>query len=70
MDGKTLDRKESILHSLQLLMLLLPPSNNDMLRDVIKLLNTTVMLEAVNKMSAENLATLFTPHLICPKKVC
>lgn len=58
------------MHTLQLLFLLLPQENSLILHDVIKLLNTTVVYQETNKMSADNLATLFTPHLICPKKVC
>lgn len=33
------------------------------------MLNQTMRHEPRNKMSADSLATLFTPHLICPKKL-
>uniref|UniRef100_A0AAG5CZ53 Rho-GAP domain-containing protein n=1 Tax=Anopheles atroparvus TaxID=41427 RepID=A0AAG5CZ53_ANOAO len=57
------------LNALQLLLLLLPEENNTLLRCIIELLHRTIQHEATNKMSAENLATLFTPHLICPRKL-
>ncbi|XP_052903389.1 serine-rich adhesin for platelets [Anopheles moucheti] len=57
-----------LLNALQLLLLLLPEENNILLRHIIELLHLTIQHEATNKMSAVNLATLFTPHLICPRK--
>lgn len=33
------------------------------------MLNETTKYESSNKMSSESLATLFTPHLICPRKL-
>lgn len=33
------------------------------------MLHKTIQYEATNKMSADNLATLFTPHMICPRKL-
>lgn len=33
------------------------------------MLNETTRYESSNKMSSESLATLFTPHLICPRKL-
>lgn len=58
-----------LLHSLQLLILLLPQENRILLKDIITMLNETIKFEKNNKMSADSLATLFTPHLICPKKL-
>lgn len=58
-----------LLHSLQLLILLLPTENRTLLKDIIEMLNKTMRHEPRNKMSADSLATLFTPHLICPKKL-
>lgn len=58
-----------LLHTVQLLLLLLPLENRLMLNDITDMLNEITKFESVNKMSAESLATLFTPHLICPRKV-
>lgn len=58
-----------LLHSLQLLILLLPVANRLLLKEIIEMLNETIKYESSNKMSADSLATLFTPHLICPKKL-
>uniref|UniRef100_A0A182HLK5 Uncharacterized protein n=1 Tax=Anopheles arabiensis TaxID=7173 RepID=A0A182HLK5_ANOAR len=60
--------EDRLLNALQLLLLLLPEENNILLRHIIELLHRTIQHEATNKMSAVNLATLFTPHLICPRK--
>lgn len=58
-----------LLHSMQLLLLLLPHVNRILLKEIIEMLNHTIKYEKSNKMSADSLATLFTPHLICPKKL-
>lgn len=58
-----------LLHSIQLLLLLLPHENRSILQDIINMLHETTKYEHSNKMSAESLATLFSPHLICPRKV-
>lgn len=58
-----------LLHSIQLLLLLLPQENRILFYDIINMLNETTKHESSNKMSAESLATLFTPHLICPRKL-
>lgn len=58
-----------LLRSLQLLILLLPSNNAVLLKHVINLLHLTAKRVDQNKMSAMNLATLFTPHLLCPRKV-
>lgn len=58
-----------LLRSLQLLLLLLPTENRVLLRDVLQLLNETATREPSNKMSADSLATLFTPHLLCPRRL-
>lgn len=62
-------REERLLHAIQLLVLLLPRENNRLLESIIDMLFRTVQHEPTNKMSADNLATLFTPHLICPRKL-
>lgn len=58
-----------LLRSLQLLLLLLPTENRVLLRDVLQLLNETAANQPSNKMSADSLATLFTPHLLCPRRL-
>ncbi|XP_012287823.1 uncharacterized protein LOC105703758 [Orussus abietinus] len=58
-----------LLRSLQLLLLLLPPVNRILLKHVLNLLNKTASFEHSNKMNCDTLATLFTPHLMCPRKL-
>ncbi|KAB0802906.1 hypothetical protein PPYR_05092 [Photinus pyralis] len=58
-----------LLHALQLLLLLLPSENRILLKDVLDLLHYTASYERNNKMSADSLATLFTPHLLCPRNL-
>lgn len=58
-----------LLHSIQLLLLLLPVENRSLFHDIINMLKNTTRYESSNKMSSESLATLFTPHLICPRKL-
>lgn len=60
-------REDRLLNAIQLLFLLLPKENNLLLKYLIEMLYKTIQHEATNKMSADNLATLFTPHLICPR---
>lgn len=62
-------REDRLLNAIQLLFLLLPKENNILLKYLIEMLYKTIQHEATNKMSADNLATLFTPHLICPRKL-
>lgn len=61
-------REERLLHAIQLLILLLPKENNNLLECIMDMLFKTVQHESTNKMSVDNLATVFTPHLICPRK--
>ncbi|XP_021919562.1 uncharacterized protein LOC110829787 isoform X2 [Zootermopsis nevadensis] len=58
-----------LLRALQLLFLLLPTENRVLLKDILQLLHLTASHEGKNKMSADSLATLFTPHLLCPRKL-
>ncbi|XP_054289860.1 rho GTPase-activating protein 19-like isoform X2 [Macrosteles quadrilineatus] len=60
---------DRLLQALQLLFLLLPSENWKVLRDIMELLHLVASHENENKMSADNLATLFTPHLLCPRKL-
>lgn len=57
------------MQSIQLLLLLLPNENRSLFHDIINMLFETTNYESNNKMSSESLATLFTPHLICPRKL-
>lgn len=61
--------REKALTSIQLLLLLLPTENRILLKDVLELLYFTTQFEGQNKMSSDSLATLFTPHLLCPRKL-
>ncbi|XP_012215297.1 rho GTPase-activating protein 24-like isoform X1 [Linepithema humile] len=67
LDGKTNDAR--LLSSLQLLLLLLPPPNRILLKAILTLLNKTASYEHSNKMNSDTLATLFTPHLLCPRRL-
>ncbi|KAJ8953155.1 hypothetical protein NQ318_017182 [Aromia moschata] len=58
-----------LLEALQLLLLLLPMDNKILLKDILNLLHLTASFESHNRMSPDNLAKLFTPHLLCPRKL-
>lgn len=58
-----------LVTALQLLVLLLPENNRILLKKIIDLLHKVIQFENSNKMSAYSLATLFSPHLICPRKL-
>ncbi|EDW09930.1 uncharacterized protein LOC6580131 isoform X2 [Drosophila mojavensis] len=65
----SLERQQHLLHSVQLLILLLPDEHRELLQHIIEMLHAVAQHEDSNKMSAENLATVFTPHLICPRNL-
>lgn len=65
----TLERQQHLLNSVQLLLLLLPEEHRELLQHIMEMLHAVALHESSNKMSAENLATLFTPHLICPRNL-
>uniref|UniRef100_A0AAR5Q4J4 Rho-GAP domain-containing protein n=1 Tax=Dendroctonus ponderosae TaxID=77166 RepID=A0AAR5Q4J4_DENPD len=58
-----------ILQTIQLLFVLLPKENKCLLQDLFELLHLVTLQEESNRMSSENLAKLFTPHLLCPRKL-
>ncbi|KAL0830749.1 hypothetical protein ABMA28_002874 [Loxostege sticticalis] len=58
-----------LLTALQLLLLLLTPSHRNFLERLLKLLRLVADNEASNRMSPDTLATMFTPHLLCPRKL-
>ncbi|CAG9835728.1 unnamed protein product [Diabrotica balteata] len=62
-------QEQKLLEALQLLLLLLPPENKLLLKDILHLLYQTASYESQNKMSSDNLAKLFTPHLLCPRSL-
>ncbi|XP_055904227.1 rho GTPase-activating protein gacII [Eupeodes corollae] len=62
-------KEQHILNSMQLLLLLLPHENRTLLQDIIEMLHIVSNHANQNKMSSENLATLFAPHLICPRNL-
>ncbi|XP_072319022.1 rho GTPase-activating protein 19 [Eucyclogobius newberryi] len=59
--------KERQIESLQLLFLLLPPTNRSLLKLLLDLLYHTAKLQDKNKMSTFNLALMFAPHVLWPK---
>lgn len=68
-NSKENDEQARIRNSLQLLCLLLPSENRIVLENLITVLHKASQMESSNKMTADTLATLFTPHLICPRKL-
>ncbi|OWR43611.1 rho GTPase activating protein [Danaus plexippus plexippus] len=61
--------EEKLLTALQLLLLLLAPSHRNFLERLLSLLHLVADNEASNRMSPDTLATMFTPHLLCPRKL-
>lgn len=61
--------KERQIESLQLLFLLLPPTNRSLLKLLLDLLYHTAKLQDQNKMSTFNLALMFAPHVLWPKNM-
>ncbi|GIY37322.1 rho GTPase-activating protein 19 [Caerostris darwini] len=60
---------ERQLKATKLLLLLLPVDNYCLLKYLLLLLNQIQNAQDKNKMTSENLATLFAPHIICPRKM-
>ncbi|XP_041518068.1 rho GTPase-activating protein 19 isoform X2 [Microtus oregoni] len=61
--------KERQIEALQLLFLILPPANRNLLKLLLDLLYQTAKKQDKNKMSAYNLALMFAPHVLWPKNV-
>ncbi|KAI4550927.1 hypothetical protein MJT46_018434 [Ovis ammon polii x Ovis aries] len=59
--------KERQIEALQLLFLILPPPNRNLLKLLLDLLYQTAKKQDKNKMSAHNLALMFAPHVLWPK---
>jgi len=53
----------------QLLFQLIPEVNLALLRDLLPFLSNVAMKEAENKMNSTNLGTLFSTHILCPRKL-
>ncbi|CAB3375134.1 Hypothetical predicted protein [Cloeon dipterum] len=68
-DNTEAEEPVRLLRSLQLLLLDLPSENKALVTDLLLMLNQVASHEDKNKMSADNLSTLFTPHLLCPRKL-
>nr|XP_026496334.1 rho GTPase-activating protein 19 isoform X2 [Vanessa tameamea] len=58
-----------LLTVLQLLLLLLAPTHRNFLERLLSLLRLVADNESSNRMSPDTLATMFTPHLLCPRKL-
>ncbi|XP_058527176.1 rho GTPase-activating protein 19 isoform X5 [Ochotona princeps] len=61
--------KQRQIEALQLLFLILPPPNRNLLKLLLDLLYQTAKKQDKNKMSAYNLALMFAPHVLWPKNV-
>ncbi|XP_053306010.1 rho GTPase-activating protein 19 [Spea bombifrons] len=61
--------KEKQIEALQLLFLLLPSPNRNLLKLLLDLLYQTAKKQDRNKMSAHNLALMFAPHIVWPKNL-
>lgn len=55
--------------ALQLLFQLIPEVNYNLLKDLLMFLNRVSKYEKDNKMSSSNLGTLFSTHILCPRKL-
>ena len=68
---ETLDfrRDAQRLDGIRLLLLLLPDSNREFFKDLVKMFTTIIMHEKRNLMTAQNLATIFAPILFLSQNV-
>ena len=57
------------IKALQLLFLLVPAENYQLLKDLLFLLYKVSRRHSENKMNALNLGTMFAPHILCPRKM-
>ncbi len=57
------------VRGLQMLVLLLPKENAEMLHQLLQLLHKVTLNVESNKMNALNLGTMMAPHILCPRKV-
>nr|XP_028586369.1 rho GTPase-activating protein 19 isoform X1 [Podarcis muralis] len=61
--------KQRQIEALQLLFLMLPAPNRNLLKLLLDLLYQTAKKQDRNKMSAHNLALMFSPHILWPRNV-
>ena len=54
---------------IQLLFQLIPPVHLALLKDLLLFLQAVAAKESENKMNSANLATMFSTHLLCPRKL-
>ena len=54
---------------IQLLFQLIPPVHLALLKDLLLFLQAVAAKETENKMNSANLATMFSTHLLCPRKL-
>ncbi|XP_072095186.1 rho GTPase-activating protein 19 isoform X1 [Mobula birostris] len=66
---KPIPDKERRIEALQLLLLLLPSASRNLLKLLLDLLYHTAKQQHRNKMSASNLALMFTPHILWPRNL-
>ncbi|XP_069756523.1 rho GTPase-activating protein 19 isoform X2 [Narcine bancroftii] len=66
---KAVPDKERQIEALQLLFLLLPSVSRNLLKLLLDLLYHTAKQQDKNKMSALNLALMFTPHILWPRNM-
>ncbi|XP_036332942.1 uncharacterized protein LOC118744203 [Rhagoletis pomonella] len=69
LNPERIKREQHLLSSMQLLLLLLPDENRQLLQHIIEILHSVAAHANENKMTPENLATIFAPHLICPRNL-
>jgi hypothetical protein len=66
------DREAAVLKQIscvQLLFQLIPPVNLALLKDLLIFLQSVAKMESENKMNSTNLGTLFSTHILCPRKL-
>ena len=61
--------EEKQIACIQLLFQLIPEVNLALLRDLLPFLSNVANKESENKMNATNLGTLFSTHILCPRKL-
>ncbi len=64
-----LNHPERQIRGCQLLVLLLPNENAEILRRLLNMLYEVSLHEDTNKMNAMNLGIVLAPHILCPRKV-
>ena len=69
-NGKPIQNCENrLIDALRLLLLLLPALDRCLARRLLLLLHRTSLLESSNRMSPSALSTMFSPHVMCPRRV-